>query len=163
MSQAPTDNTEVRGFYSSLDDTRELQDSITDFPTLNQPVMDTTLKDMLVSLRSSLHADIMSITQQFKSEVSAVANRVSHIEIKMGEFASTFNDMVDAYNDRDDELMSLKMKIAVLEDRSRRNNVKIRGIPESVKPPDLKEYFLNLMKAALPDVPLEDLVIDSIH
>lgn len=50
-----------------------------------------------------------------------------------------------------------------MEDRTRRNNVKIQGIPESVKPPDLKKYFVNLMKAALPEAPLEDLVIDHIH
>lgn len=44
----------------SLDDTSELQDSISEFPTANQPVLDTTLKDMLVSLRSTLHADIFT-------------------------------------------------------------------------------------------------------
>lgn len=163
MSIEPADNEEVSGFKSSLDDTRELQDSINDFPTLNQPLMDTTLKDMLVSLRTTLHAVMLAITQQFKSEVTAVSNRVTHIESKMGEFTTTFNEMVDAQNDRDDEIVQIKTKLADLEDRSRHNNVKIWGIPESVKPPDLKNYFVNLMKAALPDAPLEDLVINRIH
>lgn len=163
MSIEPADNEEVSGFNSSLDDTRELQDSINDFPTLNQPVINTTLKDMLVSLRTTLHADMLAITQQFKSEVTAVSNRVTHIESKMGEFTTTFNEMVDAQNDRDEEIVQIKTKLADLEDRSRLNNVQIQGIPESVKPPDLKNYFVNLMKAVLPDAPLEDLVIDLIH
>lgn len=154
MSVEHADTEEVSGLNSSLDDTRELQDSITDFPTSNQPVMDTTLKDMLVSLRSTLHSDILAITHQFKSEVKAVSNRVTHIESKMGEFANTFNDMVDA---------QIKTKLADLEDRSRRNNVKIRGIPKTVKPPDLKNSLVYLMKLALPEAPLEDLVIDRIH
>lgn len=51
---------------SSMDDTRELQDSITDFPTANMPVMDTMLKDMLVSLRSTLHANILALTRNLK-------------------------------------------------------------------------------------------------
>lgn len=80
----------------------------------------------------------------------------------MGEFASTLNDLVDAHNDRD-EIFQMKLKLANLEDRSRRNNVKIRGIPEKVKPPDLKDYFIYIMKAVLPDVPQEDLIIDCIH
>lgn len=163
MSIEPADNEVVSGFNSSLDDTRELQDSINDFPTLNQPVINTTLKDMLVSLRTTLHADMLAITQQFKSEVTAVSNRVTHIESKMGEFTTTFNEMVDAQNDRDEEIVQIKTKLADLEDRSRLNNVQIQGIPESVKPPDLKNYFVNLMKAVLPDAPLEDLVIDLIH
>lgn len=80
----------------------------------------------------------------------------------MGEFASTFNDLVDAHNDRDDEMMQMKIKLADLEDRSRRNNITFRGIPETVKPPDLKKY-LDVMKVVLPDAPLEDLLIDRIH
>lgn len=133
---------EAVSLHSSQDDTRELQDSITDFPTANTPIMDTTLKDMLISLRSTLHADIQSLTRQFKSEISSVNKRISHVETKMGEFACTFNDLVDAHNDRDDDMLQLKLKLANLEDRSRRNNVKIRGIPESVKNPDLKPHFI---------------------
>lgn len=44
----------------SGDDTRELPDRIEKFPTTNQPVIDTVLKDMLLSLRSTLQADMMS-------------------------------------------------------------------------------------------------------
>ncbi|XP_077341238.1 uncharacterized protein LOC143986704 [Lithobates pipiens] len=151
MEAHMNDTEEVSAFNSSMDDTRELQDSITDFPTLNQPVMDTTLKDMLVSLRSTLHADIMAITQQFKTEVHAVTDRVSHVEVKMGEFAQTFNELVDAHNDREEDMAAIKAKLADLEDRSRRNNVRIRGIPESIQPQELREFFIRLMKVALPE------------
>lgn len=104
-------------------------------------MLDTTLKDMLVSLRSTRHADILSLAQQFKSDVTEIGNRVSHIEDKMGEFASTFNDLIDAQNAQDDDITWMKSKIADLEDRSRCNNVKIRGVPESVKQPDLMAFF----------------------
>lgn len=56
----------------SLEDTRKLQDFILEYPTQNQPVMNTTLKDMLVSLRTTIHTDIMSLAQQCKSEVAEV-------------------------------------------------------------------------------------------
>lgn len=74
---------------------------------------------MLVFLLSNVHADIMTITQQFKSEVSAVTKRVLHIKSKMGEFTATFNEMVDAHNDRDDKLLQIKSKLAGLVNRSR--------------------------------------------
>lgn len=151
---------EVSCFDSSLDDTKELQDSISEFRTANQPVIDTTLNDMLVSLRSTLHTDILAPAQQFKSEVSEVNKRVSHIETKIvEEFASTFNNLVYVHNDIDNEIMRMKIKMVDSEDRLRRNNVKIRGI----KSPDLKEYFTNIMKDTLPNATLEDLLIDCIH
>lgn len=50
----------VAGPDDSGEDTRELLDRIEQFPTANQPVIDTVLKDMLLSLRSTLQADMVS-------------------------------------------------------------------------------------------------------
>lgn len=49
----------VSSGLDSMEDTRELTECINEFPTTDQPLSDTTLKDMLVSLRSSLHTDMM--------------------------------------------------------------------------------------------------------
>lgn len=81
----------------------------------------------------------------------------------MGEFASSHNTLVDAYNDQSEDISWLKGKMADLEDRARRNNVKICGVPEAVQPAQLQEYDRDLMKAYLPLAPESDLVIDRIH
>lgn len=107
-----------------MDDNRELTDTINTFPTTNQPIYETTLKDMLVSLCSSLHADMMEYMRSFKSEVSELRERVDHVEQKMGEYASC-NSLVDSHNDQSDEVIGLKAKVADLEDRSRWNNIKL--------------------------------------
>lgn len=49
----------------------------------------------------------------------------------MGEYASSYNSLVDAHNDQSEEVAWLKAKVTDLEHRSHRNNVKLRGIPES--------------------------------
>lgn len=92
MHDSTATNLEVSSFNSSLEDIRKLQDSKSEFLTL-----DATLKDMLVFLHTSLHADIIALSEQFKSEVSAVNDRVTHFESKIGELASTFNDLADAH------------------------------------------------------------------
>lgn len=91
---------EVRVGPDSRDNTRELPDSIHLFPTNNQPVLDTTLKDMLVFLRSSLHADMMSCLHKFGMEIQSVSARVDNVETKMGEFATTTNrtESIDCQN-----------------------------------------------------------------
>lgn len=45
--------------------------------------MDTTLKDMLISLKGSLRRDMVSFMTQVKAEVSELGDRVHHIENKM--------------------------------------------------------------------------------
>lgn len=112
--------------HNSLEDMKELVDTINVFPTANQSPSDTTLKDMLVSLGSSLHTDMMECLKNFNNEVGEHPGRVDHIEHKMGEFAPFHNSLIDAHNDRNDKVTWLKAKIADLVDRSCRNNVKIR-------------------------------------
>lgn len=88
---------------------------------------------------------------------------VDHIEHKMGEFATSHNTLIDAHNDQDDEMEKLKAKSADLEDRSRWNNVKLTGIPESVLNTQLNKYTCNLIWASLPSVPTSEILIDIHH
>lgn len=147
----------------SGDDTRELPDSIETFPTMHQPVIDTVLKDMLLSLRSSLQSDMMKCMHKFNTNLQAVETRVEHIEQKMGEYAVTINDLVDSHEEREGDTDWLKDKIADIEDRNRRNNLKIRGIPETVQQADLRSYATSLFKSLLPDLSDLEITIDRIH
>ena len=147
----------------SGDDTRELPDRIETFPTSNQPIMDTVLKDMLLSLRSTIQADMMSCMKNVRADIQEVETRVEHIETKMGEFATTINDLVDAQEQGEDEMEGLKAKLADLEDRNRRNNLKIRGVPESVSQGELKKFASTLFLALIPELTAIDITIDRIH
>lgn len=106
--------------------------------TSDKSVSDTTLKDMLISLRTSFHADMMQYISNFKAEVGEMGGRLDHIEKKIGDYSSAYNTLVDAYNDQSDDINWLKYKMANLEDRSRRNNVNIWGVPEAVLPAQLQ-------------------------
>lgn len=128
---------EVSNNGDSGEDTRELLDSIEEFPTTGQPVLDTVMKDMLMSLRSSLQADMMEFMRRFNKKLNKVESRVEHIETKMGEVATTINDLVDASEDKDEEMDWVKMKLADMEDRKRRNNLKL-------------EMYLNLFNSRPP-------------
>lgn len=99
----------------SQDDNRELPDSITTFSTSNQPVSDTTLKDMFISLRSTIHSDMITCMQKLNTELNAMGDRVDHIETKMGEYATTINNLMDAHNTNEDEHLRFKAKLADLE------------------------------------------------
>lgn len=69
----------------SGEDTSDMPESIESLPTQNQPVLDTVLKDMLLSLRSIIQADMDSCMNRFSRDIQAMGDRVDHIEVKMGE------------------------------------------------------------------------------
>lgn len=57
---------------------------------------------------------------------------MGHMENKLGEFASIFFAVLDAHNNREEDISWLKAKVADLEDGSGCKNKKIRCIPETV-------------------------------
>lgn len=81
----------------------------------------------------------------------------------MGAYTTTINDLVDANESKEDDLEVIKAKMADLEDKSRRNNVKISGIPESVQQQDLSNYVSQLFNTVMSNMSALDLKVDRIH
>lgn len=117
---------------------------------------------MIISLRGALQY-MLNFMQKSKMEIDALGERVDYVENKMCEFTSTHNEMVDSHFELEDKVKHLKMKMADLEDHARRNNVKFRGIPENVKPLELKRFLKDMIKKLMPTIPHQQLEIDRAH
>lgn len=136
-------------------------DPIAILPTAGQPVSDTISKDILLSLCSSLHSDMLLCVQQLK--VKELGERVDRVETSMNKFTMSFSTMVDAHSAHSKDISWLKDKVADMVDRSRQNNIKIRGVPESVTQDQLLQYTQELFSFLVPSPMPMDLIIDSIH
>lgn len=87
--------------------------------------LDTTLKDMLFLLQSSIHSDMLTMVHHFKTKIHNFHDSICQIESKMGDFASHFNELMDDHSKREEDVEWIKAKVADLEDGSRRNSIKI--------------------------------------
>lgn len=58
---------------------RHLNNPIVTFPTSDRPVSDTVLKEMLLSLKASLQADMTAGINNCQREVQAIGGRADHI------------------------------------------------------------------------------------
>lgn len=81
----------------------------------------------------------------------------------MAEFAKSHNALIDSHTALEKEVSCLSNKVIDLEDRSRGNNIHVRGIPESVQPYSLRSFLTDLMALTLPNCALLDLTFDRIH
>lgn len=86
-----------------------------------------------------------------------------HFENTLGDISITVNDLVDAHNDGLEERKWLKAKLADLEDRLHRNNVKLHGVSKTVLPADLMHYTKYIFVELFPDATPIELPIDRIH
>ncbi|CAH2299680.1 Hypothetical predicted protein [Pelobates cultripes] len=100
---------------------------------------------------------------QIKKEVRDLSSRTSAMEKHYQELASaqtTVSEHLQALRCR---MENMEMRMADHEDRARRNNLRLRGVPEKVLPDDLQAYARGLMRAYAPDIPADMLLIDGIH
>lgn len=95
-------------------------------PASDKPVSESTLKQMLLSLKRDIQADLHRNLATLNTQIELVEERTDHVERKIGEFADTINDLVDGHTD---DIKWLKDKVDDLKDRSIRNNLKLRGVP----------------------------------
>lgn len=110
-----------------------------------------------------MRADMRQLAEQMSQYLGETDQRVSMLEKKVADITSAYNKLVDAHQEVKEELKWLKEKITDSEDRNRRNNIKIRGIPESVKTEALMGYVKDVIKAALPDTTESELIVDRLH
>uniref|UniRef100_A0A8C5M7U5 Uncharacterized protein n=1 Tax=Leptobrachium leishanense TaxID=445787 RepID=A0A8C5M7U5_9ANUR len=123
----------------------------------------TTLEGMLTSMSADLKSQLKEVAKEISADIQNLADRTSHIENKMGEYADAQNDMVDRVPELEDTLEGCLTKIADLDNRSRRHNVKIRGVPESVKTQQLASYVTDFFLHLVPEQTPDSLLMDRIH
>ncbi|CAH2311443.1 Hypothetical predicted protein [Pelobates cultripes] len=58
---------------------------------------------------------------------------------------------------------NLEQKIAALEDRSTKSNIRLRGVPEDITTEKIKDYLCNLFKEVLPEMSTVDYQIENFH
>lgn len=122
-----------------------------------------SMRQLLSQFKTEVAADFRAMLQSCQNSVDELGERTDHLETKMGEIVGSHNDLITSHESLQTEVSALRDKISDLEDRSRRNNLKIRGIPEAVSTSDLQGFTVDLFKKLLPEAQMSDLLIDRIH
>lgn len=76
-----------------------------------------------------------------KADMQELQQRMTYTEHKIEDAFSAHNNLVDVYKEQQNDIQRMAAKLADMEDRSRRNNIKFRGIPESITTADLSGFI----------------------
>ncbi|CAH2250563.1 Hypothetical predicted protein [Pelobates cultripes] len=118
---------------------------------------------MLQKLRSSMKEDLQLAVDDIRREVHEVGTRLNALEEKTDDLCQANDGILDKIRQMESEQARLTAKLADLEDRSRRNNIRVRGVPESVAGSDIPEYLRQLFTAIQPNLEPADLRLDRAH
>lgn len=101
------------------------------------------------------------ITSDIKSDLQLLGTRIESIETKMDSTIDRVNQNTDRFQELHDQLEGAMAKIDDLENRSRRLNFRIRGLPETVT--DIPDAVHALIKHLIPDIRAHRLELDRAH
>uniref|UniRef100_A0A803K8U8 Uncharacterized protein n=1 Tax=Xenopus tropicalis TaxID=8364 RepID=A0A803K8U8_XENTR len=145
-SPSPTGST-ASGF-STASAPSDLRTILASLPTKDD------LRAMARTLRESQKADMADI----KMELHTIGEAQSRLESRLESIEKSHNKMTHRVNDHHKYIYLLRKHMEDLDNRGRRNNLRIRGIPESVTNAELQQTVSSLFNTILgkaPDTPLE--------
>ncbi|XP_066430812.1 vomeronasal type-2 receptor 26-like [Eleutherodactylus coqui] len=116
-----------------------------------------------MALRNTIQNDLKSLTHHVNSSVLEVNNRLNNTENKMEELVKSHNELIDAHYELEGMVTKLQNKLMDVEDRNRRNNIKIHGVPEKVSNAEISDYVTSLIRKVLPNLSEQELKIDRAH
>lgn len=139
--------------------------------THTQSRLDADLRAMLQALptRADIETLIQRIDEAHKRDIQEVREDLHTVteRVTSGETAVTaLESRVQALERANDihtrEAQEMQLHLEEMEDRSRRNNLRLRGIPEATGPEDLQETVTAIFHRIL-ETPPPSLEIDRVH
>lgn len=112
-------------------------------------------------LQQELSKACTIITTGIKDDFQNIGERLDTIDSKMDGTIKRVNQNSRMISSLQDQLDQANAKIEDLENRSRRYNFRVRGLPESIN--DLEEVVHDLMKDLIPDFATHQLELDRVH
>lgn len=123
-----------------------------------------------VATKEDVDSIALRVEKSLRKEVDNVQQQVATLDNRMGEFDSfkedctrNFSELRNSQASFQRQVLELQLQQDDTENRSRRNNVKVRGIPESIATSALKDTLTDIFNSLLNNPPGSEIEIDRAH
>lgn len=148
----------------SLDANPIYPDSIT-VQTVQTPEVTFNVTELFARISELLDKGLTQnadrITGEIRADFQSLGKRIEHIEHKLDVTISKTTQNTDHLQFMQEQLDTAQTRIDDLENRSRRDNFRIRGLPESIS--DVQTAVQDIIKSLIPSVPAHKLELDRAH
>ncbi|KAG8451976.1 hypothetical protein GDO86_003963 [Hymenochirus boettgeri] len=141
-------------------------------PNETPTIQRDSLKELLLNIPTK--EDLIGATQQIqqtcrteiaalRGDLGAVLERVEDLEATQEQTNQHIGNVTRVLNDHSRAIRDLFRQMEDLENRGRRNNIRIRGLPETVQDGALLESVTSLFHTILESDPSQIIELDRIH
>ncbi|MEE6519336.1 hypothetical protein FKM82_031078 [Ascaphus truei] len=136
-------------------------------PASGMPVtreyMEALFAEMHTKLHQSLQIDLKEAVRGIREEISTLTKRTTDTEAKVEDTWTKQAAAEEEITRLGEEIAALKENQEEQENRDRRQNIRVRNVPETIAPSQVKAYIMELFALICGDIPEKDLEIDRAH
>ncbi|XP_053575376.1 uncharacterized protein LOC128664584 [Bombina bombina] len=107
----------------------------------------TSIFDKMWEKMDTLQTTVTNSLAEIKNNITSLGTRVESLEEKEETMEEEITAVLQQISEQKQELAEVNEKLEDLENRNRRCNIRLKGIPESITTPDLTSYLLQLFQA----------------
>lgn len=117
------------------------------------------ISDSAATIVNTLSKEIHDLKQR----IDTVDSRVCEVETSTSLLESRMSAMEKVHVDYKKRLILMQLSIDDGENRSRRNNIRVRGLPEATSGSDLRATIVAIFNRLLDKPPTDELELDRVH
>uniref|UniRef100_A0A8C5M7N6 Uncharacterized protein n=1 Tax=Leptobrachium leishanense TaxID=445787 RepID=A0A8C5M7N6_9ANUR len=119
-------------------------------PELHQLLSSLPTKADLAASTSGLQESLLAEIRGLRKELGSLQHRVQHVETTQAQQSETLTIHTSSLQSQNQILQTMARHLEDLENRGRRNNIRVRGLPElEQSPSDLKNTLLRLFNGLI--------------
>ncbi|CAH2295429.1 Hypothetical predicted protein [Pelobates cultripes] len=137
-----------------------------DLPHLSKTPQGLTqqlLTQLLDNLHKKIQTDIENNSKDIRLEIATLSEKNSNQANILQKVQEEYEQIKTSNIQLEKRMQDIEIKLTDLEDRSRRNNVRVRGIPESILQEDLYLYLNNFFSKILSRQTLSPETFERFH
>lgn len=119
------------------------------------------ISSMLADIKSVFKSEIRDAVTKITDQITELGERTTRLENKSKQQSESTQKISKRVDNHSSRMTYLENKVEDLENRSRRDNLKLRGIPDNIL--DLDTYTKELFTSVLPEIPQRKFTLDRIH
>ncbi|MEE6526353.1 hypothetical protein FKM82_026958 [Ascaphus truei] len=133
----------------------------------DQPITRAYLEELLgamaTTLQSSFQTELRTAVSDIRKEISGLTEKTTTLEKKLTESQQRQSEAEEEIGRLGEEITLLKEAMEEQENRDRRQNIRVRNVPESVAQDQLRPYLMELFNLVCGELEEKELEMDRAH
>ncbi|CAH2299950.1 Hypothetical predicted protein [Pelobates cultripes] len=126
-------------------------------------VLQSLLREATADIKTHVAEEISKQLTGLRADVEALTTCTDQTEVRLTTLATASTAQSQEISYLHGRLTAMEDSLEDLNNRSRRNNIRIRGLPESIPPESLMVTLKGIFAKMAPEIPSPLLEIDSAH